>query len=89
MPTGLTSEQLMTLFGQCLQARADKFTSDVQAANHGESPQVAEVLAALKTQFPTVSIEQLGTVGCIFWALMDTIAGNNDALAKVIPRVDF
>lgn len=88
MSIGLTADQLGDTFLRCLQIRMNEFAGELQAMKAGESPDRTKALSDFLAKFPTITVEQIASVFILFMALMDTIASNNVALAKVIPHVE-
>lgn len=57
-------------------------------AQAGENPRLTEVLKMLGDQFLDFPAVQAALIWLVASSLFDTVAANNDALAKVIPHVD-
>ena len=88
MPIGLTSDELFNVFVQSLLERGDKYSSEMEAMRHGESPEANQVFDELRKKFPTMDFQLVTAILVIVQAFMDTVVRNNDALSKVIPHVD-
>lgn len=89
MAIGLNTDQLINAFVNNLDFRMKETTGALQAMAAGENPTTAEIVKKILTKFPNFPIEQATIVGIIFISLLDTIASNNNALAKAIPHLEF
>jgi len=88
MPLGLTSEQLITSYFTALSNRMNQFTGNIQAAHHGENPQMKQAIELLGKSMPGVSIEQLANMVAFFFAFFDAMVANNLAIAENVPHIE-
>jgi hypothetical protein len=86
MTVGLTSEELLTAFFERWEAQVEEFRGEIQAIVAGESPEGARKLFDMMQRSP-IQQELAVMLTCIIKAVMDTIAANNAAIAKSIPKV--
>jgi hypothetical protein len=88
MSIGLTSEQLSNAFMESLTKRLNDMNLDLSLAKMGLPSKLVSALEEFKTKNPGINPEQVAIIFMIFNSFMDTIARNNEELAKSIPHID-
>ena len=84
MIVGLTSEQLVDKFLERSIYWENKLKGQLEAIEHGESPELAKAVDAVGNASQIIPLELVRMTPYI-WAFADTIVANNIELSKAIP----
>ncbi len=88
MAVGLTREELVHVFLRSFGEHGNDWIAQKQGAVDGESPQFAQVLRDVQERMPADAPPHLtdifGIMLAMSFATLDTIAANNEAIAKTL-----
>lgn len=88
MSIGFNSDQLSNVFMESLTKRLNDMNIDLSLAKMGLPSKLVSTLEEFKAKNPGINPEQIAVIFMIFNSFMDTIARNNEELAKSIPHID-
>jgi len=83
MTLGLTSKELINVFGDSLVKRLKEAHVELVTADMGFNPVTKNELERVQQEYGFPAIETLRE-GCLILAMLDTIAQNNEVISKAI-----
>ena len=88
MSLGLSSEYLFMAFVGSFKARVLEFQGLLEGAIAGENPELSEAFSKLREEFPQLSAQHITIARTFILSFLDTIAANNEALARAVPHLE-
>ncbi len=87
MALGLTADEMYAVLLKSLHDRGAEFAGTLEAARHGENPQLASEVEAIRQAMPNLQPELLLVLKAVGYAFCDVLVANNLALASAVPHI--